>query len=152
MPGPRSSRFRRRPFRGMPGLCHHDDVLALAFAMVLPTLAMGALIVLPKLGGVARRRRSRRAAPTPAWPPIERLAADLRRLRPMPEDSRRSRVQREGARLAYLDLIIEACERLDVPQDLRSRYGLAREAELMRVEAALAAAGLDVRDSGDRAA
>lgn len=121
--------------------------------MVLPTLVMGALVVLPRLAGaIARRRRSRRFATAPAWPPIERLAADLRRLRHASADGRRSRTRREGARLAYLDLIVEACRRLDVPQDLRARSGLAGEAELMRVEAALAAAGLDVRASGDRAA
>ena len=88
--------------------------------------------------------------------PIERLEADLRRLRAELEDTetrssltaKHHRVQ--AVRGAYLDTLAEACQRLDVsppPGDS------ATQADIYRTEAALAARGLDVRNrvAGPRA-
>ena len=91
--------------------------------------------------------RARRNAPPPA--PIERLAADLRRLRAELDDTetragltaKQHRVR--ALRAAYLDALSTACQRLDVapPGDG------APQAEIYRVEAALRQRGLDVRET-----
>jgi hypothetical protein len=123
-------------------------VLALCLALLAPTVVLGAIFAMPKwvaAAGEARRRRLRRLGKlvTPSGPPLERLAADLRRLRIQRTDPHRSRVQREGARLAYEDVIRQAAAALDIPHDLdgaKNRFG--REIELLRVEQALLDAGL----------
>ncbi len=123
-------------------------VLALCLALLAPTLVLGTVFALPKwsaAAGEARRRRLRRTGKlmTPTGRPLERLAADLRRLRGQRADAGRSRVQREGARLAYEDVIQQAAAALGIAYDLdgaRGRFG--REVELLRIEQALLDAGL----------
>ncbi len=123
-------------------------VLALCLALLAPTVVLGAIFATPKwlaAAGEARRRRLRRLGKlvTPSGPPLERLAADLRRLRIQRTDPQRSRVQREGARLAYEDVIRQAAAALDIGHDLDgtpNRFG--REIELLRIEQALLDAGL----------
>jgi hypothetical protein len=122
-------------------------VLALCLALLAPTVVLGAVFALPKwiaTAGEARRRRQRRLGKvmTPSGPPLERLAADLRRLRMQRGDSRRSRVQREGARLAYEDVIQQAAAALGIAHDLPGAAGrFGREVELLRIEQALHDAG-----------
>jgi hypothetical protein len=122
-------------------------VLALCLALLAPTVVLGAVFALPKwiaAAGEARRRRQRRLGKlmTPSGPPLERLAADLRRLRIQRGDPRRSRVQREGARLAYQDVIQQAAAALGVTHDLAGAADrFSREVELMRIEQALLDAG-----------
>ena len=81
--------------------------------------------------------------------PIERLEADLRRLRAELEDTetrsgltaKHHRVQ--AVRGAYLDALAAACRRLDIgPPRGGDR---ASQAEIYRVEAALRQGGLEVR-------
>ena len=81
--------------------------------------------------------------------PVERLQADLRRLRSELEDTetrsgltaKHHRVQ--ALRGAYVDALSAACRRLDVsPPPGGDR---APQAEIYRVEAALRQRGLDVR-------
>ena len=81
--------------------------------------------------------------------PIERLEADLRRLRAELEDTetrsgltaKHHRVQ--AVRGAYLDALATACRRLDIsPPQGGDR---ASQAEIYRVEAALRQGGLEVR-------
>ena len=81
--------------------------------------------------------------------PIERLEADLRRLRAELEDTetrsgltaKHHRVQ--AVRGAYLDALAAACRRLDISPP---RGGdRASQAEIYRVEAALRHGGLEVR-------
>lgn len=81
--------------------------------------------------------------------PIERLEADLRRLRAELEDTetrssltaKHHRVQ--ALRGAYLDTLAVACRRLDIgPPRGGDR---ASQAEIYRVEAALRQGGLEVR-------
>ena len=81
--------------------------------------------------------------------PIERLEADLRRLRSELEDTetrssltaKHHRVQ--AVRGAYLDTLSAACRRLDISPP---RGGdRASQAEIYRVEAALRQGGLEVR-------
>ncbi len=93
----------------------------------------------------------RRKAPAPV--PIDRLAADLRRLRAELDDTETrtglvAKHHRVAAlRGAYLDTLSAACQRLDIappPGDS------APQAEIYRVEAALRQRGLDVRETAAR--
>jgi hypothetical protein len=88
--------------------------------------------------------------------PIERLQADLRRLRAELEDTetrsgltaKHHRVQ--AVRGAYLDALATACRRLDISPP---RGGdRASQAEIYRVEAALRQGGLEVRAQAPEAA
>ncbi|HEY7880063.1 MAG TPA: hypothetical protein VID31_04420, partial [Streptosporangiaceae bacterium] len=86
----------------------------------------------------------------PAAEPIERLTANLRRLRvQLDQTETRSGLTAKHARLtalrgAYLDALGDACARLEVcPPDGGARAPLA---EIYRAEAALRERGLDVRE------
>ncbi len=120
-------------------------ILVCLFAFALPTAAGFALI------GAWRAARwlgeARRKAPPPQ--PIERLEADLRRLRSQLEDTenqsgligKHHRVQ--ALRGAYVDALSAACRRLDIsPPPGGDR---AAQAEIYRVEVALRQRGVDVR-------
>ena len=82
--------------------------------------------------------------------PVDRLAANLRRLRAELNDTetwdgliaKQHRVQ--ALRGAYIDTLTAACERLDVPPPPGDGAPLA---EIYRVEAALRQRGLDVRET-----
>jgi hypothetical protein len=121
----------------------------LILAAVLPTAACFALIYMWRgagwLGEVLARRQAQAATPEP----IDRLGADLRRLRAELEatetraglTAKHHRVQ--ALRGAYLDALCTACQRLEVsPPSGGDRAPLA---EIYRVEAALRQRGLDVR-------
>jgi len=91
---------------------------------------------------------SRYKAPPPR--PLNRLEADLRRLRAELEDTetragltaKHHRVQ--ALRSAYLDALTTACQRLEVTPPAGDRVP---QAEIYRVEAALRQRGLDVRET-----
>jgi hypothetical protein len=92
----------------------------------------------------------RQAPPSPPPPvPVERLLADLRRLRADLEATetrdglvaKHHRVQ--ALRGAYLDVLSAACRQLDVTPPSGDH---APQAEIYRVEAALRQRGLDVRE------
>jgi len=95
---------------------------------------------------------ARRKAPAPA--PVERLAADLRRLRAELDatetrDGLMAKQHRVRAlRAAYQDALSTACERLGVAPPPRG--GSAPLREIYRVEAALRERGLDVREPAAR--
>lgn len=122
-----------------------------------------ACALMPAVGcaliGVRRAARrldeARREAPPPPPPPVpvERLAADLRRLRSDLEDTetrdgliaKYHRVQ--ALRGAYIDVLSAACRQLDVIPPSGDHAPLA---EIYRVEAALRQRGLDVRETAAR--
>lgn len=120
------------------------NVLIYAVAVVLPTAVFWLALKLPGLiEAFGRRRRT----PLPAQPPIERLAADLRRVRrdlaglkpgaPM--------VRRRAAHQAYDALLAQACTAVEVPHRLDEvPDGVEREVERLRVEEALRGAGLAI--------
>lgn len=102
------------------------------------------------IGGVRAARwlaEARRKAPPPV--PVDRLTANLRRLRTELEQTETSaeltakRFHVRSVRGAYLDELTEACRRLGVVPPPGDR---ATQADIYRTEAALAARGLDVRD------
>jgi hypothetical protein len=126
-----------------------NSVAVFLFAIALPTVAGFALIGAWRaarwLSEVRYRARFRALPPEP----IDRLEADLRRLRAELEETetrssltaKHHRVQ--ALRGAYADALSSACQRLDISPP---RGGdRAPQAEIYRVEAALRQRGLDVR-------
>lgn len=98
---------------------------------------------------VTRRCRHWRAPePAPLGPPIEQIAANLRRLqswldiydRSAPLPGKATKVA--AAQLAYDCVLADACRALDVPESLADTRGFEHEAERLRVQVALVDAGL----------
>ena len=122
-------------------------ILVLALMPVAGYALIGAWRAAHWIGEVRARRNAAPAVP------IERLTADLRRLRAELNDTetrdgltaKHHRVQ--ALRGAYIDTLTAACERLDVPPPPGDRAPLA---EIYRVEAALRQRGLDVRETAAR--
>ncbi|MGY1830677.1 hypothetical protein ACI8AA_09650 [Geodermatophilus sp. SYSU D01180] len=120
-------------------------------AGVVGSVALAGWIARVVFGSAQVPAPLRRRSPAPAEPPhrpLEVVAADLRRV------SRQvARVpagvpmaRRRGILAAYDDLLAEAAELLEVPTTLLGTPpGAARDAERLRVETALAGAGLVVR-------
>ena len=133
-----------------------NPVLAYVLLFALPTAVGFALIGAWRAARwlAEARYRARFQALPPQ--PIERLEADLRRLRAELEDTetrsgltaKHHRVQ--AVRGAYLDALAAACRRLDISPP---RGGdRASQAEIYRVEAALRQGGLEVRAQAPEAA
>ncbi len=126
-----------------------SPVAELVFAALLPTAVVFALIWAWR--GAWRLSEGRWKAP-PAEP-IERLEADLRRLRAELENTetragltaKHHRVQ--ALRGAYLDTLRAACLRLEISPPAGDPVPLA---EIYRVEAELRQRGLDVRETAVR--
>jgi hypothetical protein len=89
----------------------------------------------PADGGEAPHLRGR---------PVEQLAADLRRLRvAVATDQRRSATHQLANRVAYDQLLMQACQMLNVPHELgKNTAGPERDIERIRVEAELERAGI----------
>lgn len=126
--------------------------MELVLIMTLMPAALGALIGAVRAARWLEEKRAK--APPPM--PVLRLAANLRRLRTELEEAETSaELHAKGHRVrslrgAYLDTLAEACQRFGVtpvPGDNAS------QADIYRTEAALAAAGLDIREraAGHRA-
>ncbi len=96
------------------------------------------------------RPSSRRRSPSGRLPRrrLEEVAADLRRLARQTSQvaAGTPMARRRGLQAAYDDLLVEAASLLDIPTSLRAvPEGVARDSERLYLEAALAAAGLEVR-------
>ena len=126
-----------------------STVVEFLFVIMLPTAAVFALIGAWRLAGWLGDARSKARFKALPPEPIERLEADLRRLRAELEDTetrssltaKHHRVQ--ALRGAYTDALSAACRRLDVSPPLGGDR--ATQAEIYRVEAALRRGGLEVR-------
>jgi hypothetical protein len=84
-------------------------------------------------------------APAPAGMPIERIAADLRRIRPqaLTPAAGMPMARRKAIAAAYDEALLDACRALDVPTELdRMTDALERESERLRTEAELERAGV----------
>ena len=123
-----------------------SPVVYLILVFVLMPAAMYALIAGWRGANWLAEKRTKPPAPMP----VDRLTANLRRLRAELNDTE----TRDGLtakhhrvlalRGAYIDTLTEACERLDVPPPPGDGTPLA---EIYRVEAALRQRGLDVRET-----
>ena len=122
--------------------------LELVAVILLPTaLGYCAVALVRGFKWAGKLRDRHRTAPEPE--PIERLAANLRRLRAQLEDMEtRSDVPAKHLRLqalrgAYMDALGTACQRLEAGPPSGEH---ASQAEIYRVEAQLRQRGLDVRE------
>ncbi len=122
------------------------NLVLLAVVVVAPTVLFWVLLRLPRtvdaVGAYLRRRRV-----VAEGPPVERLAADLRRvhrlLAEFPPGT--PAVRRRAARQAYDALLVQACAAVEVPHRLDGLpEGVDREVERLRVAEALRTAGLQV--------
>ena len=128
--------------------------LEFAAAIALPIAAVYSLIGGARLLRWLSEQQSR---PQPAEP-IEQLRADLVRLRAQLEDmetrsdqpAKNLRVR--ALRAAYVDRLVDACQRLDVtpPVGARARPEIVKQSDIYRMEAALLERGLDVREPAAR--
>ncbi len=127
-----------------------SPLIELAIAILLPTAAGYAILVAVR---AVRRARQARYKPPPAES-LDRLAGRLRRLRAELEQTEaRPGVTAKSHRVravrgAYLDLLCEACSRLEVPPPPGGDR--AQLTEIYRVEDALRSRGIDVRDTAIR--
>jgi hypothetical protein len=84
----------------------------------------------------------------PVMTDLQQLAGHLRRVRAQVQNERSQpsmtgrHVRLTAGRLAYSDLLAQACAKLHIVTDLPRCSGLARDLEIVRVEAALARYGL----------
>lgn len=141
------------------------------YQVVLGAIAVAIMVLIP-IGGVlvydllagrwddslrsARERRSEAAEHRRAVKmlrrqrglPLERLVADLRRLRTaVGADANRSAAHQLGNRMAYDQLLMQTCDMLEIEHELcEESSGLDRDIERMRVEAELERVGVAVTD------
>jgi hypothetical protein len=104
-------------------------------------LALGALKIPALVRGL------RRPPPPPAHPPIQELAADLRRVHRLLAQFAPGTpmARRVGTRQAYDALLADACEAVEIPHRLGELpEGMDREIERLRVEESLRTAGLGI--------
>jgi hypothetical protein len=117
--------------------------------LALALMPLAGYALLGAWRGAQRLSESRYKAPPRR--PLERLEADLRRLRAELEDTetrvgltaKHHRVR--ALRGAYTDALTSACERLEVAPPAGGDH--AAQAEIYRVEAELRLRGLDVRET-----
>ncbi|CCH30312.1 hypothetical protein ABZ816_17480 [Actinosynnema sp. NPDC047251] len=113
-----------------------------AAAALAPSALYWAALRVPRVVG-----RLRREPAAPQGLPIERLAADLRRVRAALArvEPGTPQARRAGARQAYDALLAQACAALDVTHRLDVvPEGVDREIERLRVEESLRQAGVVV--------
>jgi hypothetical protein len=118
--------------------------------VLTPTLVVGAALYLPHIEALWRRIRRRRSdvAAQPTNPPIEQVAADLRRLLRQHDTVRRSTDLAMRARrlwaidAAITDCAVQAARALDVPCPDRPAHGPLATAQLRQLLRELVDAGL----------
>lgn len=96
---------------------------------------------------IYRFLRRKFAKPQAQGPPIERLAADLRRVHRLLVDCEPGTpaARRLGTRQAYDELLQQACRRIEVPHRLEGLpEGIDRDIERLRIEQTLRDRGLAV--------
>ena len=115
--------------------------------------AVGALWLIAHIADLLERgdrvarllRGTRSRSPRPVGMPIERIAADLRRIRPqaLTQASGTPMARRQAIAAAYDEALLDACRALEIPTELdRVTDALERESERLRTEAELERAGV----------
>jgi hypothetical protein len=121
------------------------NLILFAVVCIAPTVLFWCALRAPRL---LRWLLEKRAKPAqPQGPPIERVAADLRRVHRLlagyPAGTPAAR--RLGTRQAYDELLIQACRQIGVSHRLTELpEGMDREIERLRVEESLRERGLAV--------
>lgn len=120
------------------------NLILFAVVCIAPTVVFWCALRAPAL---IRWVREKRVGPEPQGPPIERVAADLRRVHRLlagyPSGTPAAR--RLGTRQAYDELLTQACRQVGVPHRLAELpEGMDREIERLRVEESLRECGLAV--------
>lgn len=118
------------------------NAVLFAIAAVAPTALFWAVVNVPRLV-----RRLRRPGLVSEHPPIECVAADLRRVRRVLScfQPGTPAIRRIGARQAYDELLMQACAALNVEHRLRTLpEGVDRDIERLRLEECLRNLGLSV--------
>jgi hypothetical protein len=127
-----------------PATLSVPDLVLYAVVVVLPVVTFWAVLTVPRLvTGIARRVR--RPEVIAHGPPIEQLAADLRRVhRTLQHLAPGTPIVRWLAtRQAYDTLLVQACAAVEVGHRLDELpEGFERDMERLRVEEALRAKGL----------
>ena len=120
------------------------NVVIYVAVSVTPPVVLWLASKAPKLVRAWARRRP--GPPMPEGPPIERLAADLRRVHRALEKLAPGApmLRRRATRQAYDALLAQACRALGEPHwlDTLPEEGLEREVERLRVEERLRHCGL----------
>lgn len=121
-------------------------VLIFALVAVVPAVLIWLALRAPRIAGAAWDLQC--PGPMPQGPPVERLAADLRRVRralgSLPDGV--PNLRRRGVVAAYDDLLVLACQAVAVDHCLTELPdGMERDLERVRVELALRSAGLMIR-------
>ena len=125
-----------------------------AAAIVLPVAAVYGVIGAGRLLKWLSEGPSRPPAPVP----IEQVRANLVRLRAQFDametrnDLPAKNLRLRAIRAAYVDALIDACQRLDVspPAAARAHPETVRQSDIYQMEAALLERGLDVREPAAR--
>jgi hypothetical protein len=125
-----------------------------AAAIVLPVAAVYAAIGGGRLLKWLTERPSGPSVPVP----IEQVRANLVRLRAQFEametrsDLPAKNLRLRAIRAAYVDALLDACQRLDVspPAGARAHPENVRQSDIYRMEAALRERGLEVRETAER--
>jgi len=120
-------------------------------AIALPIAAVYSLIGGGRLVKWIVEQQTRAPAPVP----IERVRADLVRLRAQLEametrtDLPAKNLRLRALRAAYVDALCAACQRLEVspPDGAQAHPESVRQSDIYRMEAALRERGLDVRET-----
>jgi hypothetical protein len=122
------------------------QLMMYAVVVVFPVAVFWAAIAVPRLvNGIVQRFRAPQSRPH--GPPIEQLAADLRRVHYEASHLAPGTpiVRWRATWQAYDTLLAQACAAVEVPHRLdEAPEGFEREWERLRVEEALRAAGLTV--------
>jgi hypothetical protein len=120
------------------------NMLLYGVVAMIPTAVCGAILWVPRL---VNRIKRRRPPAEPTGPPIEKLAADLRRVHRVLTHYEPGTpvVRRIGTLQAYDQLLVQACRAVGVSQRIdQLRAGIDLELERLRVEAELRDAGLAI--------
>ncbi|HEV2781002.1 MAG TPA: hypothetical protein VGX25_16585 [Actinophytocola sp.] len=129
-----------------PATVSVPDLVLYAVAVVLPVAAFWAVLAVPRLVE-GFKRRFRRPEMIAHGPPIEQLAADLRRVHRVLEHLAPGTtiVRWRATRHAYDSLLTQACAAVEVEHRLDELpEGFERNMERLRIEEALRAAGLAI--------
>jgi hypothetical protein len=131
--------------------------LEFALAIALPITAFYAVIGGGRLlTWISEHRVAQHWAPAPAPEPMLRVRANLVRLRAEVEstetrdDLLAKNMRLRAVRAAYVDSLCDACRRLDIAALPGARPDNVRQSDIYRLETALRARGLDVREPAAR--